>query len=211
MQSDTLLTGILAILLCSLVAYGVARDPSRWTLTRLLDILLCNLVCLAFMVSFPLNFIIWGIYNRKTVNPWMSMTLVVLSLVQVLLQTNFYSAGRGFPFKTWLIPSTFISILFLSTRFVLSWDLKKKWKKILAFTTYVVLIPMTLLVGIPMILYSVGVFSSTLLISIISIVVTALLWVGLLVFLFIKYPKDPLGLIMESSMRGELVFLGPKK
>lgn len=177
-------------------------------ITKLSNAFLVILVAIVILFSFPINFIAWGVYNRKEVNPILSVILVILSLILMSLQINFYSYVEASILKNWFFVGPMISFPFFMMRATPSRILAIKWKWYLTIVITIIMSAFYLLVP-PMAIHYFDYKSPRPLLSLthlISLEATACLWISLVIFLFIKYPNDPLARLQERFDLNGLIF-----
>jgi hypothetical protein len=172
-------------------------------MTQVSMTLLAVFVGLSFFLSvfyFPLFFLLWGVLNRKSINPVVSMSQLVLSIIVPLqLYSNFFSKVSRH--LNWLSPyenpillfGSFLAILFLTSRFILYRARLRNVNNYVIGGFFALLHAILLLspvLYIRHLIYSKN--APAVMSSMWTIEVPIAMWILFVYFLFANYPEDAL-------------------
>jgi len=158
---------------------------------------------LSFMLSvfyFPVFFVMWGVYNRNYINPIVSMSQLVLSIVvPVQLYTHLFAKISHD--LNWLSPyenpillfGSFLAVLFLYSRSILYRARLRNVSNYVIGGIFASLHAILLLLPVIFIhhlMYSIS--ASAVLNSMWTIELPIAIWIFLVYFLFVNYPEDAL-------------------
>lgn len=179
-------------------------------LSSLLVAFLLFLGVAASVFSFPFNYIIWGAYNRKNINIWLIVLLILLSLTIALLYLTLFWKDLTLRslLKILLGVSALITIPFLITRIVTyeTAAVKKRYYLAVGFTAIQAVMLLSPVLGIHYYLYTQSLLGNFF-VKLISLEATILMWISLVTFLFIKYPEDVVGSLVRKKCEPYLLSL----
>ena len=147
----------------------------------------------ASFIFYPILYIVWGIYNRKNISLWLSMSLALMS---VMISYLYYKILSTYTPINWLDPLTnpfilfgaFLTLPFLITRSPIKRSLSSKQRYYLAIVLFI--LQLILLLSPVVLIHHLLQKHYSPIHLLLTTETTILMWISLVTYLFIKYPED---------------------